>query len=219
MIKQYLAVALTAVSLSAFADPLESLAQPQGNAALDKVIKPYLVVGNYKEDSKRVFMFFSYTCPFCNQMWGGMDAWAKTLLPDWRYVQVPYITQEKSSKVAATAFYIVRELAPHRLAEFNRMAYAVGQTDAGRNGASYIAILRKMGFKEEQIRQAAMSPVTQKRLERAMILTLRYNIRRTPMMAVGGRYTTHLDFTGGDPMLLGQLLSALVSMSIEGEKP
>ena len=204
-----------ATAAPAWANDLNETAKQ--SQAVESTIKPYLVAGNFAEDRSRVFMFFSYSCPYCAQVWVGMDRWGATLPRDWRYVPVPVITNEKSSKVAATAYYIVRELAPGRLSEFNRLAYAVGGNNRDTSGQGYIRALYQMGFKAADIERVANSDVTQERLARALALSHRYNIRSTPTFAVGGRYTTHAGFTNGDYEVLVQLLNALVSMTIQGE--
>lgn len=205
---------MLAASSPVFADsPFDQVGD--GGKAAENVIKPYLVVGNYPEDRTRVFFFFSYTCPYCNQSWSGMEQWGRTLPQNFRFVGVPVITTEPSSKVAATSYYIVRYLAPNRLSEFNRLAYAVGQNGRDTDGQGYIRILYQMGFKAAEIERAANSPETEQRLRRAMILGKRYNVQMTPTFGVGGKYATHAGFTNGRYEVLVQLLNALVSQTIE----
>ena len=68
-----------------------------------------------------------------------------------------------------------------------------------------------MGFSRSQIAAAAADKQTQNRIARAMLLVRRYRVTATPFFAVGGRYTTHAGFTGGDYRVLVQLMNGLVS--------
>lgn len=179
------------------------------NADLAKVIKPYLAVGPYADDERRVFMFISYDCPYCEQTWAGMEEWGRTLPEPFRFVLVPIFRGDKRMDAAATGFYVVRELAAHRLPEYNRLAFAAAKQ--ARSAADFVQVLRRMGFGQAAIDAAVNKTITQNRIARAMMLVRRYRVTATPFFAVGGRYTTHAGFTGGSYPLLAQLLNGLVS--------
>ena len=196
-------------------DPLAGLGKPQQSQSVDNFVKPYMVVGNYKQDQNRVFMFFSYTCPYCQQVWWGMEEWGKTIPSLYRCVSIPTIITIESSRVAAMAYFIAKELRPNRLHEFNRLAYAVGENSRDISGKGYVNALFKIGLSEAEIRQALNSPQIDAQIKRAMNLAKRYNVRQTPSFAVAGKYTTDVGYANGDYKTLVKLLNALVSKDIE----
>ena len=120
----------------------------------------------------------------------------------------------KTQNAAATAFYIVRDIAPNRINEYMRLAY--GETTNRRVTPDiYVGILRSMGFSQAQINASLNSKNTQSRIARAIDLSRRYRVSVTPSFGVVGKYTTHAGFTNGDYSLLTQLLNGLVSDAME----
>lgn len=203
-----LSASLAARADNPFALPENSGALPEQSAKPD-IVKPYLAVGPYADDQSRVFMFMSYECPYCEQTWYGMGEWGRTLPEPFRFVYVPLYTGNKRLDAAATGFYIVRSLAPQRIAEYQRLAFEAAKT--ARSSADFAQVLHRMGFSRSQIAAAAADKQTQNRIARAMLLVRRYRVTATPFFTVGGRYTTHAGFTGGDYRVLVQLMNGLVS--------
>ncbi len=206
-----LACAAAGLSLRAAAD-IQDFSLPgqdrQRNNLADTV-KPYLSVGPYREDLNRVYMFLSYECPYCEQTWYGMGEWGRTLPDPFRFVYVPIYTGNKRLDAAATGFYIVRDLAPTRIADYQRLTFEAART--AKNERDFVAVLYRMGFSHEAINTSVRKRLTQERMARAMMLVRRYRVTATPFFAVGGRYTTHAGFTGGNYQMLTQLLNGLVS--------
>jgi thiol:disulfide interchange protein DsbA len=171
--------------------------------------KPYMEIGDYADDRQRVFMFFSYACPFCAQHAPALIEWGKTLPSPMQFVRVPVITTERASMNAAAAFYVVREIAAARLSEFDAMAYAAGAS--GLNDSTFKDILLKLRLPKEQVVQAMSKTVTRNRLMRATLLSGRYKVGATPHFGVGGKYATNANFTNGNYQVLVELLNGLVS--------
>lgn len=210
-----LACAAAGLSLRAVAD-IQDFGLPGrngGQADISDAVKPYLAVGPYAEDRNRVYMFLSYECPYCEQNWYGMGEWGRTLPDPFRFVYVPIYTGNKRLDAAATGFYVVRDLAPAKIADYQRLAFEAART--ARNERDFVAVLYRMGFSQEAIRTSVRKQLTQERMARAMTLAHRYRVTATPFFAVGGRYTTHAGFTGGNYQMLIQLLNGLVSNVVQ----
>ncbi|WP_312265578.1 thioredoxin domain-containing protein [Neisseria sp.] len=187
--------------------------EPDTNAIDNKMINPYQTVGNYKDDHHRVFMFISFDCPYCAESWYGYGKWGRTLPDPFKFVYVPLFGSQRMNTAAVT-FYALRELAPHRLPEYMRQAFTL--TASGHHDTTqYSAILRKMGFTDEQIGKAIKSSITEKRINRAIRLSKNYRVDKTPTFGVAGRYATHPGYTNGNYVMLKDLLNTLVTKAIE----
>ena len=186
----------------------------QAEASLQSLAKPYHAIGHFKSDAERVYMFISFDCPYCANTWAGYAQWGRTLPQPFRFVLVPIVGTPKHN-AAATAFYVVRQLAPGRLNEFIRLVYAMHSTKTNINATDYIRLLQRMGFTKQQIDSSLAADITQQRLARAILLMRRYRVTMTPTFGVAGRYSTHAGFTNGDYGMLKQLLDGLVSNEIE----
>lgn len=196
--------------LFAFSDTSISNQVKQGQ---EDMIKPYLAVGPYPDDRNRVFMFISYSCAYCAETLPGMVAWGNTLPKPFQFVVVPLFLDHIQT-AAATAFYVVRDIAPSRLYEYSQIAFnqqnATGVDD-------FVVILRKMGISHKKVSDSLKKDITKQRINRAMMLASKYRVTHTPFFSIGGFYTTHAGFTNGDYRLLTQLLNALVSDVIQNK--
>ena len=158
--------------------------------------KPATLIGNYKEDAHRVYMFISFACPFCAQTWREFGEYGLGLPNPYKFVYVPIFT-DRVQNMAGAAFYIVRQLAPTRTPEYLQQAFALQQKQ-NVTGEDYLGVLYKMGISREAVAQTVQSDITQKRIARAMMLFTRYRVRsinRTPVFGVAGKYLTHTGFT------------------------
>lgn len=197
--RRFLTVLLTA-SATVAVKAAPAIGIPSGKWDIDdetvRKFKPAKLIGNFKEDKHRVYMFISFTCPFCAQTWRQFAEWALGLPAPYKFVYVP-VFSGAAQNIAGTAFYVVRELAPTRIPEFLREAFLL-QNKLNITGQDYINILYKMGLNRELVSQTAKSQITQNRIARAMILFNRYQVRsinRTPVFGVAGKYLTHTGFT------------------------
>lgn len=214
-----LSAVAAAFSARSLADAGNPFGLPAGEIGqqndLSNVIKPYLAVGPYEGDRHRVYMFLSYECPYCEQTWYGLGQWGSTLPEPFRFVYVPVYTGNKRSDAAATGYYVVRDLAPSRIGEYNRLAFDTARR--AKTADDYIGVLRRMGFGREAVKASLAKQQTRDRIARAMMLVRNYRITATPFFAVGGRYTTHAGFTNGNYQMLVQLLNGLVSDVVQGK--
>ena len=191
---------LASACVAATANAALPVGMTAGNRYIDddavRKFKPAKLIGHFKEDKHRVYMFISFTCPFCAQTWREFAEWALGLPPPYRFVYVPVFSGGVQN-TAGAAFYVVRELAPTRTPEFLREAFRL-QGKPNVTGKDYIGILYKMGFSRTQISQTAKGEITRQRIARAMMLFNRYQVRsinRTPVFGVVGKYLTHTGFT------------------------
>ena len=209
-----LAASTVLVSTRAFSAAESTGSANKSDGSMQGLIKPYHAIGNFKSDTDRVYMFISFYCPYCANTWAGYAQWGRTLPAPMRFVFVPVVGSQKHN-AAATAFYVVRQLAPARLNEFIRSAYALHRTKSNINTEDYLRLLRQMGFSKQQIDAALTTEITQQRIARAILLMRRYRVSVTPTFGVAGRYSTHAGFANGDYAMLKQLLDGLVSNEIE----
>ncbi|WP_373742096.1 hypothetical protein [Neisseria sp.] len=214
---------ITALSVSAVTGAAPDIGTFSGKTHLEfdddavRKFKPAIPIGNYKEDAHRIYMFISFSCPFCAQTWEAFAKWALALPNPYKFVYVP-IFNGKVQNTAGTGFYIIRELAPTRTPEYLRLAFSL-QQKRNTGTKDYIAILYQMGFTRQQIASASQSAVTQKRIARAMMLYQRYRVgivNQTPVFGVAGKYLTHTGFTkNGYYKEVAENLSWLITDEIE----
>ena len=201
------------------ADPMDLLGQnntPQQQNSLGGVIKPYLTVGNFADDKYRVFMFLSYDCPYCKETWKGMGDWGKTLPNPFKFVFVPLSKGERSLDLATRAFYVVRDVAPHKIETFQQIAFE--KATQIRQWQEWVEVLQRfVQIPAQAIETSTRKPETAKRIDRARKLAGRYRVELTPSFGVGGKYATHVGYTNGNYQLLVQLLNALVSEIISAD--
>ncbi|QMI49766.1 thioredoxin domain-containing protein [Burkholderia sp. MBR-1] len=181
---------------------------------IERNLTPYLVIGDYKEDYGKVFMFFMFTCPYCQANWRALTGWGATLPKSYRFVDVPIIEDTPDSRAAALAFYTVKALAPSRLLEFKAAAYTRAQQGRARSD-DYAAILREMRLSGDDITKYLKTVEMRSRIDRALQLAGRYSVEVTPSFGIGGQYQTNANFTNGDYALLARLMGGLVSRQIE----
>ena len=163
--RRFLAV-LASACVAATANAALPVGMRAGNRYIDddavRKFKPAKLIGHFKEDKHRVYMFISFTCPFCAQTWREFAEWALGLPPPYRFVYVPVFSGGVQN-TAGAAFYVVRELAPIRTPEFLREAFRL-QGKPNVTGKDYIGILYKMGFSRTQISQTAKGEITRQRI-------------------------------------------------------
>jgi len=213
--RHFLGASLALAAPATFADAQHISAPITDNTstAPDLNAKPYVEVGNYPDDKNRVFLFFSYECPFCAQYVPSIVEWSRTFPKQLQLVHVPIITDDMSTKAGALAYYIVRDLAPDRLAELDATAF--NAAGSGIHADTFPQILRQMKFSQADINTTIAKDITKNRMRRSVMLFDRYQVTATPHFGIGGRYATNVTFTGGNYQALMMLLNALISKTLE----
>ncbi|AOZ11206.1 hypothetical protein [Cupriavidus malaysiensis] len=173
-------------------------------------LKPFLSIGDFKEDRQKVFFFFSYGCPYCAQHWRAISAWGASLPKGWSLVKVPVLLTDDASRAAAIAFYAVLKQMPTRIMEFEEHAYRAGMPQ---DPTVYAKILRAMGIVVDPsyVRGDAFKLAVTRNLQ----LTQRYQVQVTPHFGIGGLWATNSNFTNGDYAVLMRLINGLISQQIE----
>ncbi|PEH40426.1 disulfide oxidoreductase [Burkholderia gladioli] len=193
-----------------------SRSSPDQNAVAQSVT-PYMAIGDFAEDRGKVYMFFEFTCPYCQRNWQAFIEWGNTLPRSFRFVAVPLVTDDPSTRAAALAFYTVKALAPQRIPNFLALGFAAAQQ--GRTSMrDYARMMVQLGLTPQAIEAYGRTQELGDRLRRGLDLAQRYDVEATPSFGVGGQYQTNANFTNGDYALLSRLLSGLVSRQIEQHK-
>lgn len=217
MINRRAFLTATALSLLSITPAVSAPNLPIGNRqeqdnTLGGTIKPYIQIGDFTDDKHRVFMFISFNCPYCKEVWKGFYDWGRTLPNPYKFVIVPLSMGDSVLDMACRAFYAVKLLDENRLIEYTQQAFLLAEKNTTAN--DHIALLGKMGFSSTQIQAALKHPTTRKRMDRALLLARRYLLNATPHFGIAGKMATNAGYTNGDYPLLIQLLNALVSEQI-----
>ncbi|MBW5284169.1 thioredoxin domain-containing protein [Burkholderia gladioli] len=220
-------IAIAAVAAAVWGKPSAAPAQeaPSGlgsssssdQSSVMQAVTPYMAIGDFAEDRGKVYMFFEFTCPFCQRNWHAFMDWGNTLPRTFRFIPVPLVTDDPSTRAAALAYYTVKALAPQRIPDFMALGFSAAQN--GRVSiADYAQMMVQLGLKPQAIEAYGQSQELGDRLRRGLDLAQRYSVEATPSFGVGGQYQTNANFTNGDYTLLARLLSGLVSRQIEQHK-
>lgn len=192
----------------AFAQQLEQVIPGKATGGKDPNVQPYLTMGPFPDDVKKVYFFFLYSCPYCMEHWRGIYAWGQTLPPSIKMIPMPVVLADPTSIAAAASYYAVKSSSPERLIAFSEAAYA-----RSRGGIvtpdTYQQILREMKIVPPKNKDQIFAQI-----QRIAMLMTRYKVDVTPHFSVCGKYATNSNFTNGDYKMLGQLLNALVSQHL-----
>ena len=173
---------------------------------------PYRAV-NVAGDGRRVYVFFSFSCPACRNHHRAMREWSETLPSSIAFEFVPVVVADPDYVLAARAWYAARLAAPARLAQFTDAVYVqihdykrpVSDPEMWLSAASSARI---PGFDE------AWTKVSRRQIEQAATLLERYGITETPSMAIGGHFVITPDNVNGDGRLFIELANGLVSKQV-----
>lgn len=214
LLQQAIATSFLSLSTMAWAkDPMLLGADKAQKDNLGGAIKPYNMVGNFKDDRHRVFMFLSYDCPYCKETWKAFTEWSRTLPEPFQFVYVPLSKGKTHLELASYAFYVVRDLAPNKMVAFNQIAFEKAVSIS--RWEEWQSILQRyLQLSASSISGSLNKEITSRRVERARKLAKRYGVSATPYFAIGGKFTTHAGFTNGNYQVLSQLINALVSECI-----
>lgn len=204
-----IAAAATAASGAGLA-PALSLAQGVPNVPLNKPFetleKP--VVG----DASRVLEFVAYTCTACQRFHGAIRAWADTLPKNLQFQVVPIPLMNSNEEMTLLLYRAgLAWSQPNKVRAFD-MAMLENLSING-NHPNKKALFD--AIKLAQVDHAAVMRVPEKKLEQTMMYwrdkAADYNVKVTPTVAAGGRYTTNPDGIPGREDLFPMMLNGLVS--------
>lgn len=175
---------------------------------------PYKTVVAKPEDSKKVYIFVSFTCPVCADYDDQLIRWAQTLPHDWTVEFVPVaLPRDKDSIIAARAFYAVKALGSDYLSQWMPRVYTAIQTNGSKvsDPATWEQIAASMqltGFADawKNVKETEVAGAYQK--------LVGYGIDGTPSVAIGGKYIITPDNTNGNKDLFFQLANGMVSKTM-----
>jgi thiol:disulfide interchange protein DsbA len=176
---------------------------------------PFESVGPFREDADNVFGFFLFTCPFCREHMGNIQAWGETLPTPLRFASIP-IPQEASGLQGARAYYAVRRAAPERLGDFERTLYAALH-DAhapADDEKTYLAAARTAGIDAAALKTWWQSKDVRRDVLVAKLRFERYAIEYTPSLALGGRYVLNPELTHGNYGVMLNLANGIISQML-----
>lgn len=163
-------------------------------------------------DNGRVIEFVAYTCTACQRFHGAIQAWANTLPKNLQFQVVPIPLMNSNDELTLLLYRAALSWSqPNRTRAFD-MALLENLSINGNNPnnkALHDAI------KLTQVDHAAAMRVPEKKLIQTMMYwrdkAAEYNVKATPTVAAGGRYTTNPDAIPGREDLFPMILNGLVS--------
>lgn len=151
---------------------------------------------------------FWYGCGHCYHLDPYLENWRKKGQPafvDFRRVPVMW---NDVNRQHARLFYVLQALGKldqlHTAVfrEIHANGNMLADQDPARGEALQVAFLKARGIPEADIRRAYRSFPVESNLQRAEILTRRYQVTGVPLMVINGKYTADVGSAGGEQALL-----------------
>lgn len=151
---------------------------------------------------------FWYGCGHCYHLDPYLENWRKKGQPafvDFRRVPVMW---NDVNRQHARLFYVLQALGKldqlHTAVfrEIHANGNMLADPDPARGEALQVAFLKARGIPEADIRRAYRSFPVESNLQRAEILTRRYQVTGVPLMVINGKYTADVGSAGGEQALL-----------------
>ena len=151
---------------------------------------------------------FWYGCGHCYHFDPYLENWRKKGQPafvDFRRVPVMW---NDINRQHARLFYVLQALGKldqlHTAVfrEIHANGNMLADQDPARGEALQVAFLKSRGIPEADIKRAYRSFPVESNLQRAEILTRRYQVTGVPMVVIAGKYTADVGSAGGEQPLL-----------------
>ncbi|GLQ71066.1 DsbA family protein [Vibrio penaeicida] len=169
-------------------------------------------------EKKTVRIFFDFRCPFCFATHEFIESWSTTLPDNYRVEFQHVISDDKTSLILASTYRYAKEhMTPPNFHKFQKNMYKhIHKTRTMANVGRLIReALSASGIDlQEYFEYLDNDEEIVEQLEFDRQLQADYQISRTPSVAIGAKYITHLDFAAGDPDKFITLLNIVVNMSI-----
>jgi len=172
--------------------------------------------GDSKVLQHRVLYFAHFTCPYCRQAHGYLQTWGDQLPRPYAFEVVPAVGLAEHMPMAA-AFYVVLQVAPSRLRQFEQELFTELQDRGGafNDPDAYLAAAKRVGVDAETFRRVLNQKETEKFVERAFALTQRYKVTEVPTVVVANRFKTAPGRVYNDQQAFISILNGLMSMAFE----
>jgi len=179
--------------------------------------QPYQILPDTPSDRGVVRGFFLFSCPHCRESDAVLTRWGKSLPPPLTYAKTPVVVQNGESVVGAIAYYTALVTNPERIQNFSDTSYRLIQQDgySAQDRKTYDLAARQAGYDPLQFRAHWGNPEVKRLFMQAAMLTATYNIRMTPTLTIGGRYSLSPEVVAGNAASFIQLSNAMVSKYLQ----
>lgn len=182
-------------------------------SASPSVKMPFREVPSRSSDARKVFCFFSFTCPVSAGYHASIAQWGETLPRGWQLEFVPVTLPERETIIASRAYFAAMNADPAKIYDFVGAAYSLIQQQGMRqdDAQTWIRAAKMAGITRFA---AGWQKVPASAVKKPYEDLLAYDVSATPSLSIGGRYVITPDDTNGDKDLFIQLASAMVSKSM-----
>lgn len=179
--------------------------------------QPYQTLPDTPSDHGIVRAFFLFSCPHCRDSDALLLRWGKSLPAPLTYAKTPVVVQSGESVVGAIAYYTALVTNPELIQNFSDTSYRLIQQDgySAQDRKTYDLAARQAGYDSVQFRAHWGSPEVKRLFMQAAMLTAAYNIRMTPTLTIGGRYSLSPEVVAGNTASFVQLSNAMVSKYLQ----
>jgi thiol:disulfide interchange protein DsbA len=153
-------------------------------------------------DKPTVIEFFSYACPHCHSFHPIIDDWANGVADSVEVLHVPVTFGRDSWKLLARAYYVAKALEVTDKTHGALFAAIHNKGFRASSKGDIADLYADVGVDREEVMDAFDSFVVDMKVKRAAKMVRNYGVRRTPTMAVGGRYVTDPTSAGGQEAML-----------------
>jgi hypothetical protein len=171
--------------------------------------------------SRQVILFFRPDCPFSPGVHEDLRVWAETLPEGWTFKAIPAV-QRGETGLATVHFAARLAVSKGWTRAYSETRYwdslysraAAGEVNL-RDVLDVAESAIDAGVDRSALRRALKETVIRDAALQGIELAFDHQLRRVPVISVGGRYATHPDLVGTDPTNLLRVVNALVSMRLE----
>lgn len=148
--------------------------------------------------------FFMYSCPHCNALEPGLEAWAKTLPPDVVLRRVP-VAFGAAQKMHQQLFFALESLG--QIPALHRKVFLAihGERKRMDKEPELLAWAQANGLEGAKLAEALNSFTVQTRVRQAAQLAEAYKIDSVPTFAVQGRHMTSVGQAGSEQAFFATL--------------
>lgn len=159
-------------------------------------------------DKVEAIEVFWYGCGHCFHLDPYLENWRKGSKPAFVNFQRVPVMWNDINRQHARLFYALEamgkleQLHTAVFREIHVNGNPLADQDPAKGEALQVAFLKARGITDAQIKQHYKSFQVNNKLQRAEVLTRRYQVTGVPLMVVNGKYTTDVGMAGGEQALL-----------------
>lgn len=211
------------LTLSLALSPLSCLvsehaySQTQNSSKQDSVQRPFRKV-SIPEDSRLVFFFFDFACPFCAAYHGPLHNFSGTVPKQVRTMFIPVvnmadIARRQEQLIAAQCFYAALQVASKtQMAMFTGSIYeSYARVRNLSDKSIWFKAVKVADLDVKKFTAALQAGKNDFQIQFAARKNIQYALTATPSISVGGKYVITPDDVMGDQDKFFQLLNGLTS--------